>query len=88
MLEMRYEIIFLSHPKCLNATLQGDISPALIMKRVRDASGSKYSVHNEPAKRFEPIAPVGTNYTPVGKVDITALRKGASKDVINPKVVR
>jgi len=56
------------------------------MKRVRDASGSKYSVHKEPVHRAEPIAPVGTNYTPIGKVDIGALRKGAPKDVIN-KVV-
>ncbi|KAF8498427.1 hypothetical protein JB92DRAFT_970832 [Gautieria morchelliformis] len=35
------------------------------MKRVRDASGAKYSVHNEATRSAEPIAPVGTNYTPV-----------------------
>lgn len=51
--------------------------PSLIMKRVREASGSKYSVHNEPSKRPEPIAPVGTNYTPVGKVDMASLRAAA-----------
>ena len=67
--------------------VQSDVSPVLIMKRVRDASGAKYSVHNESARRAEPIAPVGTNYTPVGKVDIGALRKGAPKDVISSKVV-
>ncbi|KAI0246580.1 hypothetical protein BJV78DRAFT_1286287 [Lactifluus subvellereus] len=33
-----------------------------------------YSVHDEQARKFEPIAPVGTNYTPVGKVDIAAIR--------------
>lgn len=70
----------------LTIVLQSDLSPALIMKRVRDASGSKYSVHNEPARRAEPIGPVGTNYTPVGKVDIGALRKGAPKDLVG-KVV-
>jgi drebrin-like protein len=57
------------------------------MKRVRDASGAKYSVHNESTRRAEPIAPVGTNYTPVGKVDIGALRKGATKDTTSSKVV-
>jgi hypothetical protein len=45
------------------------------MKRVEAASGAKYSTHKEQARKFEPIAPVGTNYTPVGKVDIDALRK-------------
>ena len=45
------------------------------MKRIEAASGAKYSSHNEPTRRFEPIAPVGTNYTPVGKVDIAALKK-------------
>lgn len=45
------------------------------MKRVEAASGAKYSTHNEPTRKFEPIAPVGTNYTPVGKVDIAALKK-------------
>lgn len=45
------------------------------MKRVEGASGARYSSHKEQARKFEPIAPVGTNYTPVGKVDIGALRK-------------
>lgn len=53
------------------------------MKRVRDASGAKYSVHNESSRRADPIAPVGTNYTPVGKVDIGALRKSAPRDVVS-----
>ncbi|KAF8507300.1 hypothetical protein BU17DRAFT_57574 [Hysterangium stoloniferum] len=59
----------------VNARNEGDVDPDLIMKRVRNASGSKYSVHGETARRAEPIAPVGTSYTPVGKVDIAALRK-------------
>ena len=45
------------------------------MSRVESASGAKYSTHNEKARKFEPIAPVGTNYVPVGKVDIKELRK-------------
>lgn len=45
------------------------------MKRVEAASGAKYSTHKEQPRKFEPIAPVGTNYTPIGKPDIGALRK-------------
>jgi hypothetical protein len=45
------------------------------MSKVSAASGSKYSAHNEPARKFEPIAPTGTSYTPVGRPDIAALRK-------------
>ena len=45
------------------------------MKRVEAASGANYSTHNESTRKFEPIVPVGTNYTPVGKVDMAALKK-------------
>ena len=45
------------------------------MSRVESSSGARYSAHNEQPRKFEPIAPVGTNYTPVGKVDINALKK-------------
>jgi hypothetical protein len=55
-----------------------DVSPSVIMSRVAAASGAKYSIHNEPTRRSEPIGPVGTSYTPVGKVDINALRKEAA----------
>jgi hypothetical protein len=48
------------------------------MSRVESASGARYSAHKEQARKFEPIAPVGTNYTPVGKVDIAALRSSPS----------
>ena len=61
------------------------------MKRVEAASGAKYSAHKETARKFEPIAPVGSSYKPVGKVDIEALRKApkpgaaASSGVPSPK---
>jgi len=58
------------------------------MKRVADAGGAKYSVHGETARRHEPIAPVGTSYTPVGRPDIAAMRSGVQKDVIAPVVSR
>ena len=45
------------------------------MSRVEAASGAKYSSHKEQPRKFEPIAPVGSSYTPVGKVDISALKK-------------
>ncbi|KZT50974.1 hypothetical protein CALCODRAFT_461009 [Calocera cornea HHB12733] len=60
------------------ARSDADVDPEIIMKRVSDASGSKYSVHNEQAKAPEPIAPIrGSGYQPIGKVDIGELRKGA-----------
>src|SRR5216683_7626535 len=69
-----------SRPFDLRPTLRqkSDVTPSLIMSRVESASGAKYSAHNEQARRFEPIAPVGTNYTPVGKVDIAAIRSSAT----------
>lgn len=45
------------------------------MSRVEAASGAKYSAHKEQPRKYEPIAPVGSSYTPVGKVDIGALKK-------------
>lgn len=62
----------------ISARNQADVSPSVIMSRVESASGTKYSTHEEPARKFEPIGPVGTNYTPVGKVDIRAIRQEAA----------
>lgn len=53
---------------------KADVDPALIMSRVEAASGSKYTAQKEAPRRSEPIAPVGTNYKPIGKVDIATLR--------------
>lgn len=75
--------------RCFDAnynTAQSDVSPALIMKRVEAASGARYTAHKEQARKFEPIGPVGTSYTPIGRPDMTELRRGAPKDVID-KVV-
>ncbi|KAG9313233.1 hypothetical protein JVU11DRAFT_6694 [Chiua virens] len=54
---------------------ESDVTSSLIMQRVEAASGARYSAHNEKARKFEPIAPVGTNYTPIGKPDIAAMRR-------------
>jgi hypothetical protein len=65
---------------------KSDVAPALIMKRVEAASGARYSAHKEKPREFVPIAPVGTSYTPIGRVDMSELRKGAQDDVIAPVV--
>ena len=45
------------------------------MKRVEGASGAKYSVQKEAPRKAEPIAPPRSSYTPVGKVDMSALKR-------------
>ncbi|THG94438.1 hypothetical protein EW026_g7035 [Hermanssonia centrifuga] len=68
----------------ISARNESDVSPALIMSRVEAASGAKYSSHKETARKFEPITPVGTNYVPVGKPDMAAIRRtpGPSQPVV------
>ena len=68
---------------------KGDVNPALILKSVEAASGSRYTAHKEQPRKFEPIAPVGTNYTPIGRVDLNELRRStppitAAKPVHSP----
>lgn len=48
------------------------------MSRVEAASGANYSSQAEAPRRYEPIGPVGTNYTPIGKPDIAAMRRGGA----------
>ena len=47
------------------------------MSRVEAASGVNYTAQKEAPRKFQPIAPAGTNYVPVGKVDMNALRASA-----------
>lgn len=72
----------------ISARNQADVSPSIVMSRVETASGAKYSIHKESARKFEPIGPVGTNYTPVGKVDINAIRKEAAAKPPQPTTSR
>ena len=58
------------------------------MSRVKAASGVNYTAQKEAPRKFEPIAPVGTNYVPVGKVDIAALRQGATKPPTAPAATK
>ncbi|KAI9024004.1 hypothetical protein DFJ74DRAFT_605593 [Hyaloraphidium curvatum] len=46
----------------INARHDADVDPANIKKKVRDASGAKYSIHNEVAKPELPPEPVGSVY--------------------------
>ena len=52
------------------------------MSRVEAASGAKYSAHKEQPRQIEPIAPVGTAYTPVGKIDIAAFPPPLAKPTL------
>jgi len=56
------------------------------MKKVNNASGSKYSVQKEAPRKYEPITPLIAAYIPVGKVDIAEIRKSAPSDVPQPMV--
>lgn len=70
----------------ISARNEADVSPEVIMTRVQNASGSKYSIQKEAPRKYEPITPVGTAYTPVGQVNVAELRRGAPRDVIAPAV--
>jgi hypothetical protein len=56
----------------------------VITAKITNASGAKYSVHKEAPRQYVPIAPVGSSYTPVGKIDITQMRQGTPRDVPQP----
>lgn len=58
----------------LAAHNNADVAPALVMARVEAVSSAKYIAHREAPRHADPIAPVGTNYIPVGCPDIDALR--------------
>ncbi|KAK0202311.1 hypothetical protein DFS33DRAFT_1339060 [Desarmillaria ectypa] len=66
----------------LSARNEEDVTPELIMKRVEAASGARYTAQKEAPRKYEPIAPVRSSYTPVGRVDIAALK--ATKTTPSP----
>ncbi|KAJ3338735.1 hypothetical protein HDU93_009141 [Gonapodya sp. JEL0774] len=49
----------------INARNTDDVEPKAIMKKVHDASGAKYSIHNEPPQKMEAPKPVGSVYQKV-----------------------
>ncbi|KAI6006671.1 hypothetical protein F5J12DRAFT_720879, partial [Pisolithus orientalis] len=68
----------------VNARYEVDVAPLVIMKRFEAAPGALYFTHDKQAREFEPIAPVGKNYTPVVGPDIAAMRKAPPSP--NPSV--
>ena len=71
----------------IQARAETDVSPAIIMKKVTDSSGSKYSAGGTAANTAKavPIAPVGSSYKPIGTPDIKGMQASAAKkDVIAP----
>lgn len=64
----------------IQARTEADVDSALIMKRVAEAGGAKYSTHQEKPQRMERPAPVGTNYTPVGRPDIASMTSNTKKE--------
>ncbi|KAH9956752.1 hypothetical protein BGW80DRAFT_1179632, partial [Lactifluus volemus] len=80
--EVHY-FVFLRFPSFPDIIL---VTPSLIMSCVESTSGAKYSAHNETTRKFEPIAPAGTNHTPVGKVDLVAIRSAAGPAPPRPPV--
>jgi drebrin-like protein len=82
---------FKTYHVSIQARTEADVSPQLIMKKVTDSSGSKYSAGGAAANTAKavPIAPVGSSYKPIGAPDIRGMQSsagagGAKKDVIQP----
>lgn len=77
----------------VNARDEDDVQSEIIMKKVADSGGSKYSVAEKStaggagATKRDLITPVGSAYKPVGTPDIKGLQAQAKeKDVIAPVV--
>lgn len=74
---MRYAAHLLPSCRDSDTKCKGDVAPSLLLKSVEAASGARYTAHKEQPRKSELITPVGTNYTPVGKVDLNELRRTA-----------
>ncbi|KAF9954660.1 hypothetical protein BGZ72_004418 [Mortierella alpina] len=68
----------------INARCEADVTPAQIMKRLNEASGSKYSVHNE-TQQPERITPLQSAYKKTEIPDIAALQRNPTKPEPAPK---
>jgi len=63
--------------KLPDASWQSDVTPETIMKKVEASSGAKYTRkggEQEERKYMPKITPASSGYTPVGKVDMAALK--------------
>ena len=68
----------------IQAREEADVDPDLILKRVAEAGGAKYSVHQEAPQKLERPAPVGSAYKPIGRPDIAAMSAGAQRETAPP----
>lgn len=69
----------------INARSEFDVTPAQIMKRVNEGSGSKYSIHKENYEQ-ERIRPLQSAYKKTEIPDIAALQRNPTKPESAPKV--
>jgi len=69
----------------INARSEFDVTPAQIMKRVNEGSGSKYSIHKESYEQ-ERIRPLQSAYKKTEIPDIAALQRNPTKPESAPKV--
>ncbi|KAF9288354.1 hypothetical protein BGZ68_000396 [Mortierella alpina] len=68
----------------INARCEADVTPAQIMKRLNEGSGSKYSIHNE-THQPERITPLQSAYKKTEIPDIAALQRNPTKPEPAPK---
>ncbi|KAG0269366.1 hypothetical protein BGZ95_002101 [Linnemannia exigua] len=68
----------------INARCEADVTPAQILKRVNEGSGSKYSVHKE-TYEHERIRPLQSAYKKTEIPDIAAMQRNPTKPEPAPK---
>ncbi|KAF9542786.1 hypothetical protein EC957_001684 [Mortierella hygrophila] len=68
----------------INARCEADVTPAQILKRVNEGSGSKYSIHKETYEQ-ERIRPLQSAYKRTEIPDIAALQRNPTKPEPAPK---
>ncbi|KAI9256458.1 hypothetical protein BDA99DRAFT_441889 [Phascolomyces articulosus] len=73
------EKFFKSFHVQINARDEADVEPELIMKRVSESSGAKYSVHKEQRRAQPAVTPVGSVYKKTEVPDIAAMQRQSMK---------
>ncbi|KAG0075447.1 hypothetical protein BGZ90_009881 [Linnemannia elongata] len=68
----------------INARCEADVTPAQILKRVNEGSGSKYSIHKETYEQ-ERIRPLQSAYKRTEIPDIAAMQRNPTKPEPAPK---
>ncbi|KAG0258075.1 hypothetical protein DFQ27_004808 [Actinomortierella ambigua] len=69
----------------INARSEADVTPQQIMKRIDEASASKYSFHKETSKGRDLISPLQSAYKKTEVPDIAAMQRTAPKPEPTPK---